>query len=60
MIKLQMEYETEIKPRDLLEEINRVSSRGSVSETITIEKGSDGTETPWKIHHEVSPMNVCR
>jgi hypothetical protein len=52
------DYETEMKPRDLMEEINRVSSQSVLNESMTIEKGSEGTETPWKIHHEISPMKL--
>ena len=51
-----------MKPRDLMEEINKISQKGSsmLNDSLTFDKDGQGTETPWKIHHEVSPMHLMK
>jgi len=45
-----------------MEEINKISQKGSsmLNDSLTFDKDGQGTETPWKIHHEVSPMHLMK
>jgi hypothetical protein len=50
------EYGSDVKPRDLMQEINRVSSWKISDNSISSEKATISKEAVSAIRHEISPI----